>query len=485
VDEVFKQARVRMTKELQRFFFRTDKPLILSVGRPERGKNIKMLIECYGQDKDLQAMANLAVFAGIRKDIEDMNPSEKEVLTEMLLLMDRYDLYGKMAAPKEHSSETDIPELYRLAASGRGIFVSPAHVENFGLTLLESAAAGLPFVGTQKGGPVDIVENIESGLLVDLESGPADLTATMKRLLSDERLWQRLSENGINGVRRFYTWQSHCDTYVDSLRALAPARSGAVPDDDHHAVATRFARMERLLVMDIDDTLLGDPEGLRRFKESIRTVRPRLGIGVATGRSHDAARAALSECGLDGLDVIIASVGSEIYYGPDSTPDRGWASHVRYKWHPQRVRAALDRLPFLRLQEQSAQRDCKISYVLDVSQVNAEEALPRIHTALSRASASYTLILSHGTMVDILPCRASKGKAIRYLSFKWGIAPKKIITAGNSGNDTDMLLGRVSGIVVGNHEKELEGLRNADWVYFADASHADGIIEGLRHYHVL
>ena len=120
MEEVYKQARVRMTKELQRFFFRTDKPLILSVGRPAKGKNVSTLVESYGRDKELQAIANLAIFAGIRHDIEQMNPNEQQVLTEMLMLMDRYDLYGKMAAPKQHSSETDVPELYRLAASGRG-----------------------------------------------------------------------------------------------------------------------------------------------------------------------------------------------------------------------------------------------------------------------------------------------------------------------------------------------------------------------------
>jgi len=104
---------------------------------------------------------------------------------------------------------------------------------------------------------------------------------------------------------------------------------------------------------------------------------------------------------------------------------------------------------------------------------------------LSRVSVAYTLIVSHGSLVDVLPCRASKGKAIRYLSFKWGIAPSRIVTAGNSGNDADMLLGRVAGIVVGNHEEELEKLRSADWVYFAQAPYADGVIEGLQHYHLL
>jgi sucrose-phosphate synthase len=82
--------------------------------------------------------------------------------------MDRYDLYGKLAIPKTHSSETDVPELYRIAAERHGVFVNTAFIELFGLTAIESSATGLPFVATQSGGPQDIVENCESGLLVDV-----------------------------------------------------------------------------------------------------------------------------------------------------------------------------------------------------------------------------------------------------------------------------------------------------------------------------
>ncbi len=92
----------------------------------------------------MQAIANLAVFAGIRKDISDMDTNEQEVLTELLLLMDKFDLYGKLAIPKRHDVEYEVPELYRLIAQKQGVFVNPAFKENFGLTLIEAAATGLP-----------------------------------------------------------------------------------------------------------------------------------------------------------------------------------------------------------------------------------------------------------------------------------------------------------------------------------------------------
>jgi len=42
---------------------------------------------------------------------------------------------------------------------------------------------------------------------------------------------------------------------------------------------------------------------------------------------------------------------------------------------------------------------------------------------------------------DILSYRASKGKAIRYLSHKWEIPLKNFLVCGNSGNDEEMLRG--------------------------------------------
>jgi sucrose-phosphate synthase len=59
------------------------------------------------------------------------------------------------------------------------------------------------------------------------------------------------------------------------------------------------------------------------------------------------------------------------------------------------------------------------------------------------------------------------------------------LVAGDSGNDAGMLLGRTLGVVVGNHSRELNRLRNRPRVYFAEAPHAAGILEGIRYYNFL
>ena len=49
-------------------------------------------------------MANLAIFAGVRKDITQMPEDEQEILTNLLLLLDKYDLYGKDGDSKKERS---------------------------------------------------------------------------------------------------------------------------------------------------------------------------------------------------------------------------------------------------------------------------------------------------------------------------------------------------------------------------------------------
>lgn len=44
-----------------------------------------------------------------------MSGSSAVVLTSVLKLIDKYDLYGQVAYPKHHK-QSDVPEIYRLAA---------------------------------------------------------------------------------------------------------------------------------------------------------------------------------------------------------------------------------------------------------------------------------------------------------------------------------------------------------------------------------
>ncbi|MDZ7642157.1 MAG: HAD-IIB family hydrolase [Desulfurivibrio sp.] len=482
-DEVARQTRAMLLQELDRFWSETHKPFILALCRPDQRKNISGLIKAYGEDKELQAIANLAIFAGIRKDITQMEENERLVLTQMLLLMDTYDLYGKLAIPKKHDFTLEVPELYRLAAEQRGVFVNPALVEPFGLTLVEAAATGLPIVATKDGGPADIIANCENGILID----PTDsktIAEACRKVLVDRELWDHYSRNGIMGVRDHYSWEAHCATtmevYQRALEAMPTVRaqpSSKMP----RAIGKRLARVDRLLISDIDHTLVGDEAAMRELLELLEQHRQLVGWGVATGRSLEVTRELLSRYQIPEPDIIIAAVGTEIYYGPEFNRDNGWRQHLRHQWKPAEIRKALADLSFLQPQESEDQHPFKVSYLM----ADDRDLLAKVHFTLQERKLHYTLEFSHGQFLDILPYRASKGKALRYLSYKWNIPLDKVMICGDSGSDAQMLRGETCGVVVGNYSRELEPMRGTRKLYFSKEEYAAGILDGIKHYKFL
>jgi sucrose-phosphate synthase len=96
------KERFPFAKQINRFLADPDKPIILALSRPDERKNILTLIEAYGESKALQQAANLLIVAGTRDDIRDLESGAQAVLTNILLLVDAYDLYGRVAVPKSH-----------------------------------------------------------------------------------------------------------------------------------------------------------------------------------------------------------------------------------------------------------------------------------------------------------------------------------------------------------------------------------------------
>ena len=244
------------------------------------------------------------------------------------------------------------------------------------------------------------------------------------------------------------------------------------------AVGQRFTSLNRLLISDIDNTLVGNEAAMEELFRLLKENENILGWGVATGRCLNMAMESLEENNIPLPDVIVCCVGTEIYYGQDLVLDNGWQQHLSYKWRPDLVQEVLAKLDFLELQEPETQRRYKISYYMEDDQ----ELLAKVHESLHEKRIRYHLVYSHGQFLDILPYRASKGKAVRYLSYKWGIPLPNIMVCGDSGNDESMLRGDTSGVVVGNYSKELEPLKGLRRTYFSEQEYAAGIIDGLRHY---
>lgn len=91
----------------------------------------------------------------------------------------------------------------RVPMSLMQVFVAPALEEGFGLSIVEAMAAGVPVVTTRSGGPGEIVEDGQSGFLVE----PRDvegITRAVSTLLQDAGLRGRFAEEGRRRARDRY-----------------------------------------------------------------------------------------------------------------------------------------------------------------------------------------------------------------------------------------------------------------------------------------
>ncbi len=461
--------------EIRRFLREPDKPLILALSRPDPRKNIGALVEAYGESARLQELANLVIVAGNRDEIADMDEGAQEVLGDLLMAIDRYDLYGKIAYPKHHAA-AEVPVIYRLAALSGGVFVNPALTEPFGLTLIEAAASALPIVATEDGGPRDIIGNCRNGRLIDpLDS--AAIAATLVELLEQPETLGRLAADGLDGVREHYSWDAHAKRYLSMVRPLL---------DKTEVVERRPARRSRMLYhdraifSDLDQNLLGDPAVLPALVEVLRANRKCATFGIATGRRLDSALKMLRKHRIPDPDVLITSGGTAIHYEPDLTADKSWSRHIDHRWTPHVVRRVLADLPGLELQPKAEQSRFKISYYYDA---NLAPSAEQIGSLLHQEDLAVNVIVSFGQYLDILPIRASKGQALRYVADRWGIPLQHVLAAGGSGADEDMMRGNTLAVVVANrHGEELSHLEEAERIYYAREAYASGILEAIDHF---
>lgn len=461
-------------KELTRHLKKPQKPIILALSRPDQRKNIGALIEAFGQSPQLQQVANLLIIAGNRDDIDELDEGAQEVFHELLVAIDRYDLYGRVTLPKHHQRD-QVAMIYQIAAASGGIFVNPALTEPFGLTLIEAAACGLPIVATEDGGPQDIINNCKNGFLIDpLE--PETITEALLKLLGDQQLWQDFSARGLRGVQENYSWDAHAKRYFKIIKPIAE-RSEQLQRKP--VKQRRGLYRDRAIVSDLDHNLIGDDKSLRKLVELLRQQRKKSYFIIATGRRLDSALKLMKKHRIPEPDILITSSGTEIYHAPKLTVDTAWARHIDYQWSPRIVRKLLKDFPGLKAQPNIEQSRFKLSYYIDPEQADIEEIKQLLH---SEEQAVFVQT-AFGQFFDILPLRASKGMALRYIVERLQIPLEAVFVAGGSGADEDMMRGNTLAAVVANrHHEELSQLIDIERIYFSQRANAAGILEALDFY---
>jgi sucrose-6F-phosphate phosphohydrolase len=229
----------------------------------------------------------------------------------------------------------------------------------------------------------------------------------------------------------------------------------------------------RLLISDIDGTLLGDPAALSRFGEWLADRRRSWLLAYASGRHLAAIRAAMEAEGLPAADALITMVGTEVLDAA-GRPWPGWRERFA-DFEGERIRAHLRRFEWLELQPDEWQSQLKASYFVDRLVPARRVAVERL---LENAGMDVRLILSGGRQLDVIPGRAGKGHAARFLAGCLGLPDDDVLVFGDSGNDLELLAEGFRGTIVANAEPELRAAVGSG-VYHAQQPFADGVLDGI------
>ncbi len=475
IDSNLKEEEKELNKLFKPFLRDIHKSPLLAISRAVRRKNIPALIETYGRSPILQQRHNLILILGCREDSRQLDKQQREVFQQVFELVDKYNLYGKVAYPKQHRRE-QIPSIYRWAANRKGLFVNPALTEPFGLTLLEAAACGLPTVTTDDGGPRDILSRCENGLLVDV----TDLEAFrdgIETAGSNTSLWKTWSMNGIEGVSRHFSWDAHVCNYISlmekRLKFLAPRNWTFANNKEASPIG------QKLIFFDLDN-YLDQSKGLSILRNKLKdhVLNCDIQLGILTGRSIKAARYRYAETQLPPPSVWICQAGTEIYYADENKSDIFWQELITVDWNRKGVEKVLfDLKDYLELQPPEHQAPYKISYLLKEP---SDAILSLVRKRLRQSGLAASPHLKCHWYLDVVPLRASRAEAIRFLSLRWGLSLEKVLVVASQQGDAELIKGMNTSVIPSDHDSSLDGFRTQQRVFFSDGQ--DSVLDGLKHF---
>lgn len=208
-----------------------EKGLVFSVGRLIEKKGFADLIRAAALLRD-QGVAFRCVIAGDGEDADRLRE-----LIASLNLSSHIELAGLM-------KQDDVRRMMQKASC----FVLPCvqakdgNMDALPTVLLESLACGCPSISTRVSGVPEIIDDGDSGLLVE----PSDVTAlagAMRRVLTDDALASHLSQQGRRRAQDRFDGATNGASMLAILEAAA--RRKRLPMDSHASVAQEASKVAR------------------------------------------------------------------------------------------------------------------------------------------------------------------------------------------------------------------------------------------------
>ncbi len=178
---------------------------ILFVGRIGRSRNIEQILYVFKEIVRNYKDVELYIVGG---EAGRSFAEKAGYLSELKAISQKLEIDKKVVFTGFLSGD-DLKNIY----TSSDIFVYTSLYENFGQTLLEAAAAGLPIVATPVGIANDIVINDKTGYLVNF-SDVEELTSQLSKLIDDESKRISMGRNIQAIIEKEYSWDRIMEAYV-------------------------------------------------------------------------------------------------------------------------------------------------------------------------------------------------------------------------------------------------------------------------------
>jgi glycosyltransferase involved in cell wall biosynthesis len=169
-----------------------------------------------GQDRFLRALALLRargldvhglIVGGDSYNLSPEYAASLEPLARELGLAEHVTITGYVEEPLPYLRAMDV-------------FINASEAEPFGIAIVEAMAAGVPVVAVADGGPSEIIEPQQTGVLVD-SGRPESLAAGAAPLIEDGELRSRLSSAALERARTRFSAAAMVEALTAKLETLA------------------------------------------------------------------------------------------------------------------------------------------------------------------------------------------------------------------------------------------------------------------------
>ena len=271
------------------------------------------------------------------------------------------------------------------------------------------------------------------------------------------------------------------------------------------------ARLQNILICsDLDRTII--PNGYQEESANARPVFRQLAehaniyLAYVSGRDKKLILDAIEEFYLPMPDYAIGDVGTTLYRvinGNWQLLD-DWSYEIGLDWKGlgrDKLSEFFGNMEEIRLQEPEKQNQYKLSFYT-AQNVDYQQLIKKIRAVLAKKGVRASIIwsvdeTSANGLLDIIPARANKLHAIQFLMQQEGFSEDRMVFAGDSGNDLDVLTSGLQAILVKNAMDEvrkeaietLSGKHMTNRLYLPkgnfygmNGNYAAGLIEGLVHF---